>query len=98
MEKLERCRNQDNNPDSQTYKRKLQEILDEEDETQAYKQGRFDDHVVEGISEMRWKTCPQTAIFGPNKFISWKKQSLEKFLPVDVKHGSLIVSGVDPFC
>lgn len=51
MEKLERCRNQDNNPDSQTYKRKLQEILDEEDDTQAYKQGRYDED-VEGISEL----------------------------------------------
>jgi len=29
--RLEQCRNQDNNPDSQAYKRKLEELVDEED-------------------------------------------------------------------
>jgi len=32
FESLEKCRNQDNNPDSQAYKRKIQELLDDDDE------------------------------------------------------------------
>ena len=31
LKKLEQCRNQDNNPDSAAYKRKLEELVDEED-------------------------------------------------------------------
>ena len=37
LEKLEKCRNQENNPDSSAYKRKLQALLNEdEDELQPY--------------------------------------------------------------
>jgi len=32
FQELEKCRNQDNNPDSQAYKRKIQDLLDDEDE------------------------------------------------------------------
>jgi len=38
---LEGCRNQDNNPDSQAYKRKIQELL-EDDEERAPKMMRYD--------------------------------------------------------
>ena len=31
LSKLEQCRNQENNPDSAAYKRKLEELVDEED-------------------------------------------------------------------
>ena len=31
IKKLEQCRNQENNPDSAAYKRKLEELVDEED-------------------------------------------------------------------
>ena len=31
LKKLEQCRNQENNPDSAAYKRKLEELVDEED-------------------------------------------------------------------
>ncbi len=34
LEKLERCRNQDNNPDSQAYKRRLLEMMEEDEERQ----------------------------------------------------------------
>jgi len=36
LEKLEKCRNQDNNPDSSAYKRKLQALLNEDDEPIDY--------------------------------------------------------------
>lgn len=42
-EKLEKCRNQENNPDSQAYKRKLKEMMDEEDNLGQYtKQQKYD--------------------------------------------------------
>ena len=41
-DKLERCRNQDNNPDSLSYKRKLQEEL-EDDEDRAAKMPRMEE-------------------------------------------------------
>ena len=31
LKKLEQCRNQENNPDSAAYKRKLEQLVDEED-------------------------------------------------------------------
>ena len=31
IKKLEQCRNQENNPDSAAYKRKLEQLVDEED-------------------------------------------------------------------
>ncbi|XP_037085347.1 cyclin-H-like isoform X2 [Pollicipes pollicipes] len=40
--KLEKCRNQDNNPESQAYKRRMREMLEEEDEIQSYKVARVD--------------------------------------------------------
>jgi len=44
---LEKCRNQDNNPDSQAYKRKIQELLDDEDERGGgnAKMARYDSSV-----------------------------------------------------
>lgn len=39
--KLEQCRNQENNPDSEVYKRKIQEMLDDEDEIQTQKRIKF---------------------------------------------------------
>ncbi|XP_075224490.1 cyclin H isoform X2 [Lycorma delicatula] len=39
--KLERCRNQANNPDSQIYKQRMQELLDDEDEREAKKYSRI---------------------------------------------------------
>lgn len=41
--KLEHCRNQENNPDSEIYKRKLQEMLDDEDEIQSQKRMRIEE-------------------------------------------------------
>ncbi|XP_040583193.1 cyclin-H [Lepeophtheirus salmonis] len=49
-EKLEKCRNQENNPDSQVYKRKLKEMLDEDDVYHASKQIRMDDGNIDGIT------------------------------------------------
>ncbi len=47
LETLEKCRNQDNNPDSQAYKRKIQELLDEDDidPSIAAKVARYDSTV-----------------------------------------------------
>jgi hypothetical protein len=39
--RLEQCRNQDSNPDSLAYKRKLEELVDEEDHIPS-KQARLD--------------------------------------------------------
>lgn len=42
--KLEKCRNQDNNPSSVAYKRKLEELLDEDDSEPAQKYSRLLEH------------------------------------------------------
>ncbi len=44
FERLEKCRNQDNNPDSQQYKRKIQELL-EDDDDRAAKLARYESSV-----------------------------------------------------
>lgn len=49
-EKLERCRNQENNPDSQSYKRKLQEELEDEDERSS-KMPRLDESGDLGLAQ-----------------------------------------------
>ncbi|XP_033725500.1 cyclin-H-like [Pecten maximus] len=41
QKKLVKCRNQDNNPDSDQYKRKLREMLDEDEEQQTIKRTRI---------------------------------------------------------
>lgn len=43
QKKLEQCRNQDNNPDSEVYKRKIQEMLEDEDEFQTQKRIRYEE-------------------------------------------------------
>ena len=50
-DRLEKCRNQDNNPDSQAYKRKMQAMLDEDDDSRAAKMARYDE---DGVQEMPW--------------------------------------------
>jgi len=47
FQELEKCRNQDNNPDSQAYKRKIQDLLDDEDERGGgnAKMARYDSSV-----------------------------------------------------
>lgn len=53
-EVLEKCRNQDNNPDSQAYKRKIQELLDDDDGNEQMtssmaKMARYDN--MSGLAE-----------------------------------------------
>lgn len=50
--KLEQCRNQENNPDSDIYKRKLQEMLDDEDEIQTQKRIRFEEEEKRAEQEL----------------------------------------------
>lgn len=40
-DRLEKCRNQDNNPDSQAYKRKIEELLDDDEERGSSKVARL---------------------------------------------------------
>ncbi|UYV83533.1 CCNH [Cordylochernes scorpioides] len=42
--KLEMCRNQENNPDSEAYKRKIEEMLEEDDRDQSDKYSREADN------------------------------------------------------
>ncbi|XP_041356369.1 cyclin-H-like isoform X3 [Gigantopelta aegis] len=41
QKKLEKCRNQENNPDSEVYKRKMEAMLDDDDEIQASKRAKY---------------------------------------------------------
>jgi len=47
FQELEKCRNQDNNPDGQAYKRKIQDLLEDEDERGGVnaKMARYDSSV-----------------------------------------------------
>merc|ERR1712212_824038 len=52
---LEKCRNQDNNPDSQAYKRKIQELLDDDDGPQGggnAKMARYDSSLAMGVNNI----------------------------------------------
>jgi len=51
-ERLEKCRNQENNPDSQAYKKKMQEMLEDEDDR---KRPKLDSDLVDGVE--RIKNC-----------------------------------------
>ena len=51
-ERLEKCRNQENNPDSQAYKKKMQEMLEDEDDR---KRPKLDSDLVHGVE--RIKNC-----------------------------------------
>ncbi|KAK6185652.1 hypothetical protein SNE40_007836 [Patella caerulea] len=53
QKKLEKCRNQENNPESEIYKRKMEEMIDEDDEIRTQKraklnEGRETDHELFG--------------------------------------------------
>lgn len=50
--KLEQCRNQENNPDSEIYKRKLQEMLDDEDEIQSQKRMKIEEEEKKAEQEL----------------------------------------------
>jgi len=54
FETLEKCRNQDNNPDSQAYKRKIQELLDDDDERGGgnAKMARYDSSLAMGVNNL----------------------------------------------
>jgi len=54
FETLEKCRNQDNNPDSQAYKRKIQELLDDDDDRGGgnAKMARYDSSLAMGVSNL----------------------------------------------
>ncbi|KAL3885288.1 hypothetical protein ACJMK2_025371 [Sinanodonta woodiana] len=43
QKKLEQCRNQENNPESEIYKRKLEEMFEEEEEIQSMKRARMEE-------------------------------------------------------
>ena len=45
-ERLEKCRNQENNPDSKVYKQRMQEMLEDEEDR---KRPKLDTDVIEGI-------------------------------------------------
>ena len=45
-ERLEKCRNQENNPDSQAYKQKMQEMLEDDEDR---KRPKLDVDVIDGI-------------------------------------------------
>ena len=45
-ERLEKCRNQENNPDSQAYKQKMQEMLEDEEDR---KRPKLDVDAIDGI-------------------------------------------------
>ena len=49
-ERLEKCRNQENNPDSQVYKKKMQEMLEDEDDR---KRPKLDVEGMDGVSRIR---------------------------------------------
>ena len=49
-ERLEKCRNQENNPDSQVYKKKMQEMLEDEDDR---KRPKLDVEGMDGVNRIR---------------------------------------------
>ena len=51
-ERLEKCRNQENNPDSQAYKKKMQEMLEDEDDRKRPKL----DTDIEGVKPLKKAT------------------------------------------
>merc|ERR1711894_806475 len=48
-ERLEKCRNQENNPDSQIYKQKMQEMLEDDEDR---KRPKLDADVIDGIQRI----------------------------------------------
>ena len=48
-ERLEKCRNQENNPDSQAYKKKMQEMLEDEDDR---KRPKLDTDILDGVKRI----------------------------------------------
>ena len=48
-ERLEKCRNQENNPDSQAYKEKMREMLEDEEDR---KRPKLDADVIDGIQRI----------------------------------------------
>ncbi|CAH0389682.1 unnamed protein product [Bemisia tabaci] len=58
--KLEACRNQENNPESEIYKRKMQDLLDDEEEFQAKKYAKL----------LKEQARKETKIIGINRIIS----------------------------
>ncbi|XP_071098327.1 cyclin-H-like [Haliotis cracherodii] len=50
--KLEKCRNQENNPESEVYKRKMEEMFEDEDEMRSQKRARIDEETRVADSEL----------------------------------------------